>query len=316
MAVHYPTLQLGVSACLIGQRVRYDGEDQTDLFCVEQLAPFVRWLPECPEMAIGLGVPRPTIQLIEAPNSSPNRRAIQNTEPKRDITDALIARAEHFLHRHPDCDGYLLMEKSPSCGLTQTKLFDADGNLLGRISQGLFAERLLQLNPALPMIEAARLNDAFTRHHFLTYLYSYRELNDFFAKPFTAAAAQQLWQQHKLQVLAASEAHYRQLGPFIAKLDHRDAQQCAALKRQWLSALRMPPLIGGYLNALHHGAGMVKQKADRTRYRQLNQLLQEVAAEHDALWRALAMLDELALNAPYIRQQRLLNAYPRQLRPQ
>lgn len=311
----YPTLHLGVSACLIGQRVRYDGNDQTDAFCVEQLSEFVHWLPECPEMAIGLGVPRPTIQLIAAAGQSPNRRAVQNTTPKRDITESLSARADAFLSAHSNCDGYLLMERSPSCGLTQTKLFNKEGELIGRISQGLFAERLRQLRPLLPVIEAARLTDALTRHQFLSYLYSHRELNDFFNKPIQRGALQALWQQYKLLVLAHDEKRYRQLGPLVAQTDGRDAAQLQTLRELWLAALAQPAHRGGYLNALHHAAGMVKQKAALTSYTALTQTISAYSKGQTTLWQALAMLEEAAQHAPYVRQQRLLNAYPRTLRP-
>lgn len=311
----YPTLKLGVSACLIGQRVRYDGDDQTDHFCSSQLAAFVQWLPECPEMAIGLGVPRPTIQLINTPGHSPNRRAIQNSEPKRDITDALSNRADNFLKANPDCDGYLLMEKSPSCGLTQTKLFNEQGELLGRISQGLFAERLLALKPQLPVIEAARLTNPLVRHQFLSYLFAYRELNDFFAQMPTAAQLQQRWQHYKLLVLAHDEKRYRQLGPLVAQTDCRNTDQLQALLQLWLQAIQQPASQGGYLNALHHAAGMVKKKADLAAYQALVALISAYSHGEATLWQALTMLEEVSTPAPYIYEQRLLNVYPRSLRP-
>lgn len=310
---HFPVLNLGVSACLIGQRVRYDGDDQSDAFCLSQLAPLVRWLPECPEVAIGLGVPRPTIQLQREHCSRFGRRALQNTEPVRDLTDALAQRADDFLKHHPDCDGYLLMERSPSCGLQHTKLYDEQQQLLGRVSRGIFAERLQQLQPTLPLIDAAQLADFATRHHFLSRLYGYRELRSLAAQRVDLHSLRQCWQQHRLLVMACDPHRCQQLDSLLTT-SSADSNTAIAL---WQTALATAPEPSGWHNSLQCAAEML---ADACSANERTYLQQQLAACADSTEALLPLISTLRqLSAQYrIRNllcQRLLYGYPQSLFP-
>jgi uncharacterized protein YbbK (DUF523 family) len=141
-------LRLGVSACLMGEPVRYDGGHKRDPFLTETLAPFVEWVPVCPELEIGLGVPRDTLRLVGEPRAP--RLVVERTG--EDLTPAM----QRFVRRRLDdlaaleLDGYVLKRASPSCGLFRVRVY-GEGGVAGAVGRGIFASALVERFPALPV---------------------------------------------------------------------------------------------------------------------------------------------------------------------
>lgn len=146
-------IKIGVSACLFGQAVRYDGKDKHHKVVTEILCQCFECVPICPEMAIGLGSPRPPVQLVTTTNGI---RAVGRDDPSIDITDRLLeySREIHLDH----LSGMVLKSRSPSCGLGSTPLFDSDHREIGKVS-GLFAESILLRGVKFPVIEDTDLED-------------------------------------------------------------------------------------------------------------------------------------------------------------
>ena len=149
--------RVGVSSCLVGQRVRYDGGDKRDQHLIDALAGLVEWVPVCPEVEIGLGTPRPPINLQQRPDG------VHLIMPStgRDLTDDMRHYAEARVDalRALGLSGYVLKSKSPSCGLGSAKTYDEAGVLLNQQGTGLFAEALRRKMPELPVAEEADLAD-------------------------------------------------------------------------------------------------------------------------------------------------------------
>jgi uncharacterized protein YbbK (DUF523 family) len=161
--------RLGISACLLGQEVRYDGGHKRDSFLTEILGPYVEWVPVCPEVELGMGTPRPPIRL--------ERRggAIRLVMPSTggDYTDAMRDYAERRVAElaRLDLDGYIFKKDSPSCGLEAVKVYSAAG-VPSPDGRGLFAEVLMGRLPDLPVEEEGRLEDPRLRESFVRQVFA------------------------------------------------------------------------------------------------------------------------------------------------
>jgi uncharacterized protein YbbK (DUF523 family) len=163
-----PRLRLGVSACLLGQPVRYDGGHKRDGFVADLLGEHFELLPLCPEVAIGLGVPRRPIRLVQ---TAAGLRVRGVHDPALDVTDALDDEAARVSRDLPDLCGYVLKKNSPSCGMARVKTYTEAGLPTGRAS-GAYAAGLMTRQTLLPVEEEGRLNDPPLRENFIERLFS------------------------------------------------------------------------------------------------------------------------------------------------
>lgn len=153
---------IGISACLAGERVRYDGNDKFHHLVADHVAPFVDMIPFCPEVEAGLGIPRPPIQLVQTADAIRLRRVNQ---PTHDVTERVRNASMHFCSTNPQLDGYILKSRSPSCGLQHVPVA-IDGTVLEK-GRGLFADYLVRNFPGLVVIEENALNSKKTCEEFL-----------------------------------------------------------------------------------------------------------------------------------------------------
>ena len=146
---------VGISACLAGQRVRYDGRDKFSALVAEQIAPHCRLLPFCPEAVAGMGIPRPPVNLIHTIDGV---RAVGREAPYRDVTDRLHTVAQAFANSYPQLCGFILQSRSPSCGLGSTPVYDSSQQqILDPNGSGVFARQLRLRFPDLPLLEDTEL---------------------------------------------------------------------------------------------------------------------------------------------------------------
>jgi uncharacterized protein YbgA (DUF1722 family)/uncharacterized protein YbbK (DUF523 family) len=217
-------LRVGVSACLVGREVRFDGQHKRDAFLVDQLGPFVELVPVCPEVEVGMGVPRETLRLV-----GPARRANAGTPPPtrlvaprsgEDWTDRMTAYAEKRVAQlaREELSGYVLKKDSPSCGLLRVKRYDhaADEARAERDGQGLFAAVLERAFPHLPIEEEGRLCDAKLRESFIERIFAHHRLRALWATRWTLRSLIAFHTAHKMALLAHDEPGYRRLGRLVA----------------------------------------------------------------------------------------------------
>jgi len=166
-----PALRLGVSACLLGEKVRHDGGHKRDASLLATLGRVATWVPVCPEMAIGLGTPREPVNLVET------RRGVRMiaTESRTDHSDAMRRWARAHLDElaRLDLHGFVLKSKSPSCGVFGVKLHDARGRVLHADARGLFAHELIERFARMPVEEEERLRDPKIRAAFVRRVRAY-----------------------------------------------------------------------------------------------------------------------------------------------
>ena len=153
--------KLGISSCLLGEKVRYDGDHKRNTFIIEQLSRQFEFVPICPEVAIGMGIPRPPMHLVDCDGDI---RALDIANPDKDMTQSLSDYAIEISQQLASLSGYIFKSKSPSCGITGVKVWNGrDYELRG---QGIFARAVMQALPGLPLIDEQQLADEFLREQF------------------------------------------------------------------------------------------------------------------------------------------------------
>lgn len=260
-----PRARIGVSACLLGEEVRYNGGHKRDSFLTDVFGRYADWVPVCPEVEIGLGTPRPSMRLVRIGTDV----RLVTPETGADHTDAMRAWAEQRAEElaAADLDGYVLKKDSPSCGMERVKLYPGGaegGGAPTKEARGLFAEALLQRLPHLPVEEEGRLNDPPLRESFITRVFVHARWRQ--EEPrWTRAALMRFHEQHKLLLLARNQAGLRRLGRLLGESGRRgDVRQLARAYREGLTeVMRRPPTRRGHTNVLQHMAGFVSAPLDR-----------------------------------------------------
>ncbi|GAA5316316.1 MAG: DUF523 and DUF1722 domain-containing protein [Candidatus Pelagadaptatus aseana] len=250
---------LGISACLLGENVRYNGGHKLSRFCRNALGEYVEYRPVCPEMAAGLGVPRPSIRLISTDKDSDQVRAVETRNPEVDHTLALEQASDRLVEGLGDLDGFILMQKSPSCGMAKVKVYQPNG-YADNDGVGVFAGRLQEKYPFMPVEEAGRLQDDVIREHFLTKVYLYQQVRQLEAKNLTAGELLEFHAGNKYLLMAYNAESYRQLGRMLANLKRGSLEE---IKQNYLqklmTALNKPISRGRHVNVLQHLVGYLKQ---------------------------------------------------------
>ncbi|MEA2078425.1 MAG: DUF523 and DUF1722 domain-containing protein [Pseudomonadota bacterium] len=218
-------LRIGISSCLLGNPVRFDAGHKYSAYITQTLGEYFEFVPFCPEVAIGLGIPRPPIRLVSV-DGSIRVRAVEN--PEQDVTDALIENGRAVARRLCDVSGYLFKEGSPSCGMERVKVYQAPSGRPLESSAGLFAGTIMRALPELPVEEEGRLMDPRLRENFIERVFIYHRWHCYGASGMTPAALADFHTRHKFNVLAHDEPVYRELGRLVADAGRRDITEAAA----------------------------------------------------------------------------------------
>jgi uncharacterized protein YbgA (DUF1722 family)/uncharacterized protein YbbK (DUF523 family) len=255
-----PLPKIGVSACLLGQQVRYDGGHKRDAFVAGSLSEFVSFVPICPETAIGLGIPRPTIRLV---GEFERPRLLGTADPGLDLTLRMERYAQRQTASLGDLCGYILKKDSPSCGMQRVKVFNDKGGPAQRKGSGVFARILMQRLPLLPVEEEGRLNDPVLRENFINRIYVLHRWQALCRQGLTAARLIEYHSAHKYLVMAHSQAAYQRLGRLLSDLSQGDLESIA---QQYIGEL-MPTLQRRvtrqrHVNVLQHMMGYLKKHID------------------------------------------------------
>jgi len=251
-----PPVRLGISSCLLGQKVRYDGTDKRDRFITGTLGKHFEFVPVCPEVAIGLGVPRPPIRLVGNPNV-PHAVGIEN--PALDVTNKLAAYGRRQARAFDDISGYILKSRSPSCGVESTKVFSAGGHV--KRGRGIYAAAFMAARPLLPVEEEGRLGDIGLRDNFLERVFAWRRWQVLEAQGITPARLAAFHAVHELSLRAHGGAHYRSLGRLVARADKRDIRRIARNYAQaFMAALTRPATRARHAGVLTYVANHLKDR--------------------------------------------------------
>ena len=250
--------KIAISACLAGEEVRFNGGHKQSRLCTHVLAEHFELVPVCPEVAIGLGVPRAAIHLAGDPE---HPRAVGSRDPSLDVTDALRDYAVHTAAALDDICGYIFMQKSPSCGLERIKVYQANGYPARQLASGLYAERFCELRPDLPVEEEGRLCDPVLRENFITRVLAYADWQRLCSEGLSRHALIAFHSRYKYQLMAHNPEQYKVLGKLLGSMTRQDdAEQVgAAYFSQFMTALRRCASRGTHGNVLMHLSGYLRR---------------------------------------------------------
>jgi uncharacterized protein YbgA (DUF1722 family)/uncharacterized protein YbbK (DUF523 family)/GNAT superfamily N-acetyltransferase len=250
-------LRLGVSACLLGDEVRYDAGHARDRFVVETLGRWFEFVRACPEMEIGMGTPRPTIRLEDEGGG------IRLIAPStgEDFTDRMNAYAARKIRELTavDLDGYVLKKSSPSCGLERIRVYRG-GRVDRRDAAGLFAAKLLELWPALPVEDEGRLNDPAIRENFMERVFCRNRWRALVRRGLTRRRLVEFHTAHKLLVFAHHETAARRMGRLVGEAGKTPDRELFALYEMELqTAMRARATPRKHANVQQHALGHLKK---------------------------------------------------------
>lgn len=220
-------VRIGISSCLLGERVRYDGSHKRDRYLTEELGPQVEFVPLCPEVEIGLGVPRPTLHLERRGDEV--RMLV--TESGEDLTQRMRTWAKAAAQRIAltRLDGYVLKKRSPSCGVEGVKVFDENGSPAPG-GRGLFAAALIDRLPLLPVEEEDRLHDERLRERFVMRVFARARVREFLASDWTP---DQLVRFHATETELVEDPELDRLVARAAELDRAELARRYAERHAW-----------------------------------------------------------------------------------
>jgi len=306
-------IRLGISACLLGERVRFDGGHKRDPFLVETLSPFVEWVPVCPEVESGMAAPRESLRLVQAASGI---RLIGN-KTAQDQTARMRGYAGRRLEELADAGlcGFVLKKDSPTCGLERVKVYSTGGMPL-KSGRGLFADALVTRFPRLPVEEEGRLNDPRLRENFIERVFAYRRLSNLFASRWSMGDVVGFHTIHKLTLMAHRPESYRRLGRLVASgasMDRRAFQDRYA--SEFMTALGAVVTPRRQANVLHHMLGYFKQTLDRESRAELLGLIEDHAIGRVPLVVPLTLFNHhiRRCGVPYLAEQVYLRPHPVEL---
>ena len=208
-------ITLGISSCLLGNEVRHDGGHKRNLYVLNTLSEYFSFRSVCPEMAIGMGTPRPTIRLSRTVDGI---RLAASGDSNLDFTEQMNNWSESAVEEMHDLSGYILKSNSPTCGMERVRVYDTNG-VPAKDGTGLFAASLMKAMPWLPVEEEGRLNDSMLRENFIERVFVYFRWQRLIKTGLSVSRLMEFHQRHKSILLAHDEVEYRKLGPLIASLN-------------------------------------------------------------------------------------------------
>ena len=306
-------IRVGISSCLLGEKVRFDGGHKLDQYAVGTLGQHVDWIPVCPELEMGLGVPREALRLIGDPEDPTARDGEESGGPYGGDADLgpRPGRAAPGLA----LDGYILKSKSPSCGMERVRVYTEAG-MPSRSGLGLFARTLMDAMPLLVVEEEGRLNDPLLRESFVVRVFTHHRWRQLTRGGVRPAHLVAFHARHKLLLMAHSEPHLRALGRLVARAR---TESPGELLRQYaeglFAGLRVKATTRKHTNVLQHIAGYLREPLDR---RDRDELHGTIADYHRGLVPLIVPLTLLRhyvgkFALDYLRDQVYLDPHPKEL---
>jgi uncharacterized protein YbgA (DUF1722 family)/uncharacterized protein YbbK (DUF523 family) len=309
----FPRVTIGISTCLLGENVRYDGGHKRDRFITDTLSKYMTFKAVCPEMGSGMPTPRPPIRLAGNPDDP---KVLGVDDPTRDVTHQIERYSKRQVKQLGDISGYILKKDSPSCGMTRVKVYPLKGGAAERKGVGVFARCLLNQHPHMPVEDEGRLNDPVLRENFITRIFVYRHWQDLIYDGLTPAALIDFHAQHKYLVMAHSQAAYKRMGQLLS---HVPKSALKSVSEQYIdelmTALKRPVNKKGHTNVLQHIMGYLKRNIDSDDKDELATSIERYRQGEIPLVVPITLLNHYFRRHPdpYINKQVYLQPHPEKL---
>ncbi|THB77857.1 MAG: DUF1722 domain-containing protein [Desulfobulbaceae bacterium] len=306
-------IRIGISSCLLGNKVRYDGGHQHDRYLTRTLGDYFDYVPVCPEVECGLPTPREAMRLVgdpESPRLVTRKTGIDHTD--RMLTWA--AKRVKELENDQLC-GFIFKSKSPSSGMERVKVYDDKSNPRN-VGVGLFAAAFKRNFPLLPTEEEGRLHDQRLRENFIESVFVLKRWRDTRKKP-SPAKIVRFHTEHKLLLRSHSEAHYRQLGKLVANVGKQDLQTfLPKYEEQLMEAMRLKATTKKHTNILMHCLGHFKKDLTSGEKAEFLEILDEFKAGYLPLIVPITLMNHFVrkYDEQYLQSQHYLNPHPIELK--
>ena len=305
-------IRVGVSSCLLGQEVRFDGGHKRDNYLTGTLSGYFDFIPFCPEAAVGLGIPRQPIRLVRRGEEI---RAVGVRTPELDPTDQLAAFAERTARQLGEISGYILKKDSPSCGMERVKIYNNKG-MPERKGVGIYAGVLMQRLPLLPVEEEGRLGDAVLRENFIERVFVYHRWQRLVRKGLSAKGLIEFHSDHKFLILSHQQKAYRELGRLVANAGGSDLEKLAGeYVAILMNALKRPARPRKHVNVLEHLLGFLKEHLDKS---DREEMAETIAQYREGLLPLIVPITLIRHHFrrhpdPYIQRQYYISPHPKEL---
>ena len=311
-------IPVGISQCLLGEQVRYNGGHKLSRYCRDNLSHWFNFYGTCPEVEIGLPVPREPMRLVDIgaiDKSERNIRVLEIKNSEIDHTQALAALVEKKKDSLEKLRGFIFMQNSPSCGAFRVKVYHPNGNSLDAKGRGAFAQRVIQQYPNLPIEEAGRLMDANLRENFVTRVFLYQEWRELKDNSPSKADIINFHSGQKYLLMAKSQRHYKLAGKLLARAGKYSIKTLAN-RYEFILMDGMKRIGGrkGNSNALQHMQGYLKKTLNREQKAELTSLIESYRNGEVPLIAPLILLRHYSESASqYYRDQSFLKPHPQSL---
>ncbi|HWR02528.1 MAG TPA: DUF523 and DUF1722 domain-containing protein [Humidesulfovibrio sp.] len=307
--------KVGISRCLLGENVRYDGGHKLDRFLRDELGRHVDFVPVCPEVECGLSVPREAMRLV----GDPEAPRLVTIKSGQDLTPQMDAWARERVARlgEEGLCGFVFKFGSPSSGMSRVKVYPEGGGSPLLKGRGLFAARVMDELPLLPFEDEGRLNDPALRENFIERVFVMHRWRTLLEQGFSLGRLVDFHTRHKLLVMAHSVVHYRSLGKLVAeggKLPPAELQH--AYLSGLMEALRLTATVKKHANALSHVMGYFKRRLSADEKQELLEIIESYASELLPLIVPVTLLNHYVrkFGESYLAGQWYLHPHPAELK--
>jgi uncharacterized protein YbgA (DUF1722 family)/uncharacterized protein YbbK (DUF523 family) len=306
-------IKLGISSCLLGRKVRYDGGHKLDHFLLDTLGKFVEWVPVCPEVESGLPVPREAMRLVGS-SDAPHLVTIRTGA---DHTSRLTRWAEGKLPELEEAGlcGFVFKSRSPSSGIRDVKIYTPAG-VPSQKGAGIFGKAFVERFPLLPAEDDGRLNDPMLRENFIERVFVFKRWRELLVKGLTVGSLVTFHSDQKLLILSHSPVHYRSLGLLVAHAKERSLKELQSTYITTLmEGLRLISTPAKNANVLHHIMGYFKKSISADEKEELLEIIGNYRKGLIPLIVPVVLLNHYvrAFDVPYLKRQYYLNPHPLEL---
>ncbi|PKN66012.1 MAG: DUF1722 domain-containing protein [Deltaproteobacteria bacterium HGW-Deltaproteobacteria-15] len=303
-------IRLGISACLLGQNVRYDGGHKLDRYLTETLGKYVEYVPVCPEVECGLGVPREAMRLV-GDSESPR---LVTVKTKQDLTERMMTWAGKRvkeLEKEGLC-GFVFKRGSPSSGMERVKVYNERG-MAEKKGRGMFAGAFMDHFPLIPVEEEGRLHDPKLRENFIERIFALMRWREVVQGKKTLGALVAFHTQNKLLILSHSEKHYRAMGKLVADGKELPLMEVyMGYETLLMEALKLITTIKKNVNVLQHMMGYFKEQLTKDEKQELLEVLKDYQKGFIPLIVPVTLINHYVrkYKEGYLSQQVYLNPHP------
>jgi uncharacterized protein YbgA (DUF1722 family)/uncharacterized protein YbbK (DUF523 family) len=306
-------IRIGISSCLLGENVRYDGGHKWDRYITDTLGQYFEWVPVCPEVEYGLPVPREAMRLV----GSPERPCLVTVRTGIDHTEGMLEWVKHKLKvlDHLDLYGFIFRSRSPSSGIGGVTVYTSSG-MPGRKGAGLFGGAFARHFPLIPVIDDGRLHDPKLRENFIERVFVYKRWKEMLENGYAIRDLIKFHTGHKLLILCHSPKHLTALGKLVADAKRYKTQELFLQYIMLLTdGLKLLATVKKNTNVLLHIAGYFKQNLPSDDKQELLEIIGNYHKGYVPLIVPIVLVNHYVrkFDEPYLKEQIYLNPHPIEL---